>query len=1581
MLFLVWTWLLGSMDNSWELEPTGSAHADPLADCAQGQHQQDESELEEDYNPEYERDRKANDLNLKRRFESIFDKYGRDFDGVGDEIDIETGEVVIDNGHLTHMQHEADTGKDSGLSSRLMREFAENFEHEDDNNHEEENASFGYSSGDDDDDGDSDDAQTATGGGRDRDCSTPEEGESTTSLQEIESDFPLDPRLNSIAATIASVMQLEQEPTVISGSSPGGVADARLAKEQTFEESDSSDTRLNFLATPAVQASMLALQSKATNGVDPKDVEALGMSIAKQIARFIGTGRGNLRQSEKKRKDAAWDYPELPVDKRIRTEVRPQRPRLPQLSAVISPNHKKPLYEPRESLWAPQHHPKQRKTKRNCRTSHNYRDASEIVPEEANVSSQFMDEVIESCECIMLKKCSNCGISATLCWRKGPDGELCNACGMYWYRYGLMKPLRPATPSECETSGDSEVERVKESYYSANTSRRLTAGDNGQKKGRFTVAEDALIIKLKEIDRMTWERLARLFPGRSLYALQCRYSKRLVARMTEGREALLEQGFTFDPIQEGRPDECFREDEDELLVHLREEKGLGFEAIAEQILEKTALALEARYNVLAGIAPALRRTARCLDGMPRNAYHRFSAEEDALLVKLREIDQLTWMLLAKRFPERTALSLQKRYVRELARRKDVQAKGGEDPYAYLFNERVNYNGTDPEHPADLQAASQDVYRGAEMAEENNPHEARGSVECVDIFNPEATALQIVDGSRISKITPETPARYRTRYTKAEDELVRRLKVEETLDWEDIALRLPGRSARALEVRYCAKLKRNGTSQPDDTEAVLNAECPASMTKNYERQMSIDPRLDQLEWRRSTSNAAPEHDSQRSHSAVKSTEGASIGSQQNDQTDAHSPRQQSVSLEMPTDDASVISHDPHEYTHAVLQPRHSPELPQTAFSTSSNQNAGEVSGGKAHGHRTRASARIKSAPPKRAAAGTVWTREERDVLIELRTQGFPWSDIAKHLPGRTVQALQNHWSANKRKARTASRTSRRAETSLLRRALDNGVRRRSEGVVPSIDDSDHSISQSTESVIDDLSSNYGSPSPIAEHVADAPSASSPSVVPEVASPANRDALRQARLDSQVLSTTGEDQRGTVPTEREDGVEAPLRYPETPLRAKHGLNEDPPSASGTFYLSPDRCSQQSLPYYATQPAERWMASDGPDADIELASPLASSIGAPASAIHAKSSNEIIPHQQNSNAARDSAPGPKRRPQRRSSSRLQASARTNMSAPTSVPIVSCDTKPDAGPEEVPNEVGAMAHSDARAVSYTPEAPVPRHQSQSQSRLGTILVDQMKEESLSMQAAERLSPPTDRVLHTPAATTLLALGTADSPTMGLAPDDPTQAVPSHGLPTPLHHASEPYGPLNPYEPSVDYHTPTARIDEMESLPYQASMIVDEKATLVQYDAPDAATQQRNGSGIPRDPVSSLDASRTCQKIGERKQLLGEGDGASIPRGQEPSQKLPPKPQNPIVARKEQRISPTRVYRKGAQPRHQDRTATSLEQRPHTPSSTRLGRLRPRAESARPVPISSVKRVASGRRTTVTPVKILDDDSEDELA
>lgn len=58
-----------------------------------------------------DRDRQLNRLRLKNTFEDIFTKYECDFSNVGDEIDLDTEEVIVDNGHLSGMLDEHDVGR------------------------------------------------------------------------------------------------------------------------------------------------------------------------------------------------------------------------------------------------------------------------------------------------------------------------------------------------------------------------------------------------------------------------------------------------------------------------------------------------------------------------------------------------------------------------------------------------------------------------------------------------------------------------------------------------------------------------------------------------------------------------------------------------------------------------------------------------------------------------------------------------------------------------------------------------------------------------------------------------------------------------------------------------------------------------------------------------------------------------------------------------------------------------------------------------------------------------------------------------------------------------------------------------------------------------------------------------------------------------------------------------------------------------------------------------------------------------------------------------------------------------------
>ncbi|KAB8067295.1 centromere protein Scm3-domain-containing protein [Aspergillus leporis] len=55
--------------------------------------------------------RAQNDQRLKSIFEGIFEKYGKDFSDVGDEIDLRSGKIVVNNGHIQGLEDEDDTGE------------------------------------------------------------------------------------------------------------------------------------------------------------------------------------------------------------------------------------------------------------------------------------------------------------------------------------------------------------------------------------------------------------------------------------------------------------------------------------------------------------------------------------------------------------------------------------------------------------------------------------------------------------------------------------------------------------------------------------------------------------------------------------------------------------------------------------------------------------------------------------------------------------------------------------------------------------------------------------------------------------------------------------------------------------------------------------------------------------------------------------------------------------------------------------------------------------------------------------------------------------------------------------------------------------------------------------------------------------------------------------------------------------------------------------------------------------------------------------------------------------------------------
>ncbi|KAG0651724.1 hypothetical protein D0Z07_2067 [Hyphodiscus hymeniophilus] len=144
-------YLLTSRDNVYSANYNSQHEYYEIPDNEVNSYEEPEQETEEEiYDPDQELQlkRAQADFKLKSTFEAIFEKYGKDFGGIGDEIDMRTGEIMVNNGHLISMRHEADAGEiESQLSEELYDDMSgfveqdledEDEEDEDQNTEEEE---------------------------------------------------------------------------------------------------------------------------------------------------------------------------------------------------------------------------------------------------------------------------------------------------------------------------------------------------------------------------------------------------------------------------------------------------------------------------------------------------------------------------------------------------------------------------------------------------------------------------------------------------------------------------------------------------------------------------------------------------------------------------------------------------------------------------------------------------------------------------------------------------------------------------------------------------------------------------------------------------------------------------------------------------------------------------------------------------------------------------------------------------------------------------------------------------------------------------------------------------------------------------------------------------------------------------------------------------------------------------------------------------------------------------------------------------------------------------------------------------
>lgn len=424
-----------------------------------------------------QRDRISNDLKLKSRFEHIFEKYAKDFSNVGDEIDMETGEVVVNNGHLEYMQHERDVG--STASSQFLAAFEEELE--------VENGDGGEHGQNEDVDGASEDdlAPQITepeteehedneedGDDEEDELSIDHTDSQRTSMHISRSHTPAtihyeehgyDTDRNAHDVEDAEDSGDEDEYAHATSrhehldSSPH---DGRSSSTSSSDRHDYALDKSIVQSTEMLPFSMeeslnaLAAHQDDSGRIDPAAIQDLSMSIANQIANFLThftTGRLNHQPHHSR---DPWSVPPLPKDAfappMSLRRATPDSQRHP--SVMDSPGA--------SSLWAPV--PDARRTRPTKRLKKVHQIDPDLLADGEQEDSPSSREASEA-----------------------PD-----------YAPAYAQHSIPPYPL----------------FYSKTNTK-------------FSRQEDELIKRLREVDGMSWKQMTAYFPQRSAVGLQSRYTR------------------------------------------------------------------------------------------------------------------------------------------------------------------------------------------------------------------------------------------------------------------------------------------------------------------------------------------------------------------------------------------------------------------------------------------------------------------------------------------------------------------------------------------------------------------------------------------------------------------------------------------------------------------------------------------------------------------------------------------------------------------------------------------------------------------------------------------------------------------------------------------------------------------------------------------------------------------------------------------------------------------------------------------------------------------------------------------------
>jgi hypothetical protein len=415
--------------------------------------------------------RRENDEKLKSRFERIFEKYEYDFDGVGDEIDIVTGEVLVDNGHLKNMRDEADS--DAGEPSWQAIDRLE-----------EPSSSAGPL-----DVGLND--LTASGvdiSGRGGRVDTATESIANDRVSSVLDAFARPaPRLARLLVNQGDVLPQSNlnldlpSGDVVNNALP---AEHRLEGQETAQLS-SGDMMQSLLRSNPVLAQL---------GLDTNAIQALGLSIATGLMKLMSptSSTGAVRKETNPSIEKAWNYPEPGHAPRAKRKM-------PDGGDIDKSDRQRK----RMSLWAPRG---TRSPRKQAMTVSAGPSSSHVQFPSTQMATQQPD--------------------------RGPNERAPNNEFVIDRETGGTS-IRQETPvkriSTLEYVSSLDPSQNTDELSLIETLRSECAMLNLQGGEPYVRQEEALILLLKK-RRLSWREIANYFPYRSQQSIQNLYQRRLAPK-------------------------------------------------------------------------------------------------------------------------------------------------------------------------------------------------------------------------------------------------------------------------------------------------------------------------------------------------------------------------------------------------------------------------------------------------------------------------------------------------------------------------------------------------------------------------------------------------------------------------------------------------------------------------------------------------------------------------------------------------------------------------------------------------------------------------------------------------------------------------------------------------------------------------------------------------------------------------------------------------------------------------------------------------------------------------------------------